>query len=44
MTFHPVSTAVNTARNDGAALIEPVDPVQVEPESPPHKPEQESLF
>jgi putative SOS response-associated peptidase YedK len=46
MTFHPVSSRVNTPRNDDAALLERVElPPEAEAhEPPPHVPEQESLF
>jgi putative SOS response-associated peptidase YedK len=46
MTYYPVSTRVNAVRNDSPALLEPVT-IEAEPpadDSPPHEPEQESLF
>lgn len=46
MTYYPVSTRVNAARNEGAALIAPEEPPVTAEEPPPaaHLPEQESLF
>jgi putative SOS response-associated peptidase YedK len=47
MTYHPVSTRVNSVRHDDASLIEPVtqpEPEAADAEPPPHLPEQESLF
>ena len=47
MTYHPVSTRVNSVRHDDVSLIEPVTQPEAEPEDaepPPRAPEQESLF
>jgi len=46
LTYHPVSTRVNSVRHDDVSLIEPAAPMTpgVEHEPPPHPPEQESLF
>jgi len=49
MTYYPVSTRVNSVRNDDAKLILRVDEnahaaTTAEPEPPPSSPEQDSLF
>jgi putative SOS response-associated peptidase YedK len=49
MAWYPVSTRVNVARNDDPTLIKPVAAAHVASEplhlaTPPHDPEQESLF
>ena len=47
MACYPVSLRVNAVRNDDAALLEPTQPIAVEPSEPadpPTVPEQESLF
>jgi putative SOS response-associated peptidase YedK len=46
LTFHPVSTRVNSVRHDDLSLIEPAAPMtgDGDHEPPPHPPEQESLF
>lgn len=44
MKYYPVSTLVNAVRNDRPELIAPIEPAASAPESPPHPPEQESLF
>lgn len=46
LTYYPVSRRVNSARNDGPGLLDPVVPEgeTEEHEPAPHLPEQESLF
>ena len=47
MTYHPVSTRVNSLHHDDASLIDPVAQPETEAadaEPPPRAPEQESLF
>jgi hypothetical protein len=49
MTYYPVSTRVNSVRNDDAKLIVRVDEddhaaASVESEAAPSSPEQDSLF
>ena len=49
MTYYPVSTRVNSVRNDDAKLIVRVDEddhaaASAESEAPPSSPEQDSLF
>jgi putative SOS response-associated peptidase YedK len=47
MAYYPVSTRVNSVRNDDASLLDAVAAPETESaddEPPPHTPEQESLF
>jgi putative SOS response-associated peptidase YedK len=49
MTYYPVSTRVNSVRNDDARLLARVDEgeshaAHADPEPPPPSPEQDSLF
>ena len=48
MAHYPVSSRVNNVRHDDASILDRVEPAAgdapVEPEPPPHLPEQESLF